>query len=191
MVYRLIPIPTDNLLLGSTLGSSAVVSRIGNYLPYPGYATSNTLLNALRPYPQFSTIVVQNSPTGRTWYDSLQMKGTHRLSHGLAVNGTFTWAKSLVGIRPVLFQDSNKSLQTTDQPFLFNANISYRTPRWFSNKLLTALTMDWSLGAFLQYGSGSATDAAGRDEHQLSGHQRNVPCSGAASLSERPQLRLH
>ena len=146
--------PADNLLLGSTLGSAAVVSRIGNYLPYPGYATSNTLLNALRPYPQFSSIVVQNSPTGRTWYDSLQMKGTHRLSHGLSVNGTFTWAKSLVGIRPVLFQDSNKSLQPTDQPFLFNANISYRTQRWFSNKFLTALTMDWSLGAFLQYGSG-------------------------------------
>jgi Carboxypeptidase regulatory-like domain len=146
--------PADNLLLNSAIGTPAVVSRIGNYLPYPGYATTNTLLNALRPYPQFSTIVVQNSPTGRTWYDSLQMKGTHRLSHGLAVNGTFTWSKSLVGIRPVLFQESDKSLQATDQPFLFNANISYRTQRWFSNKFLTLLTRDWSLGAFLQYGSG-------------------------------------
>jgi hypothetical protein len=28
-----------------------------------------------------------NSPTGRTFYDSLQIKGTKRLSHGLQVNG--------------------------------------------------------------------------------------------------------
>src|SRR6185437_9794014 len=68
----------DNLLLGSTIGSAAVTSRVGNLVPYPCYATSNTLLNALRPFPQFTTIAVQNSPTGNTWYDSLQMKGTKR-----------------------------------------------------------------------------------------------------------------
>ena len=55
-----------------------------------------------------STIADSNSPTGRTWYDSLQMKGTHRLSHGLQINGTFTWSKALVGIRPNLFVESDK-----------------------------------------------------------------------------------
>ena len=57
--------PNDNLLLGDTLANSAVIARIGNYLPYPGYATTNTLLNALRPFPQFSTINDANSPTGQ------------------------------------------------------------------------------------------------------------------------------
>jgi hypothetical protein len=146
--------PNDNLLLGDALSNSAVIARIGNYLPYPGYSTSNTLLNALRPFPQFSTITDTNSPTGRTWYDSLQAKGTHRLSHGLSVQGTFTWSKALVGIRPVLFQESDKSLQTTDQPFLFNTNILYTTQRYFSNHLVTVVTKDWAIGAFLQYGSG-------------------------------------
>jgi len=144
----------DNLLLGDTLANSAVVSRIGNYLPYPGYSTSNTLLNALRPFPQFSTIVDTNSPTGRTWYDSLQMKGNHRLSHGLSIQGTFTWSKALVGIRPNLFVESNKSFQTTDQPFLFNTNILYTTQKYFNSRLLTTLTKDFAIGAFLQYGSG-------------------------------------
>ena len=144
----------DNLLLGQTLASSAVISRFGNIAPYPGYAATNTLLNALRPFPQFSTITVSNSPTGRTWYDSLQMKGTKRLSHGLQINGTFTWSKAMVGIRPNLFVSSNKSLQTTDQPFLFNTNIVYTTQKWFDNKLLVGVTKDWTVGAFLQYGSG-------------------------------------
>jgi hypothetical protein len=146
--------PIDNLLLNSALSSAAVVSRVGSILPYSGYATSNTLINALRPFPQFSTIAVQNSPTGNTWFDSLQMKGTKRLSHGLQVNGTFTWSKAMVRIRPNLYVPSEKSIQPTDQPFLFNANILYTTSRWFSNKLLTTAIRDWAFGAFLQYGSG-------------------------------------
>jgi hypothetical protein len=146
--------PADNLLLGSTLASAAVISRVGVIVPYSGYATSNTLLNGLRPFPQFSTIADTNSPTGNTWYDSLQMKGTKRLSHGLQVAGTFTWSKSLVNIRPNLFVASDKSLQPTDQPAVFNANLVYTTQRWFANKFLGAAWRNWSVGAFVQYASG-------------------------------------
>jgi hypothetical protein len=144
----------DNLLLGQTIGSAAVIGRVGAILPYAGYGANNTLINALRPFPQFSTIADYNSPTGSTWYDSLQVKGTKRLSHGLQVNGTFTWSKALVAIRPNLFVDSIKSLQSTDQPFLFNANIVYTTQKYFQSRTLAAVTKDWAIGAFLQYGSG-------------------------------------
>lgn len=146
--------PTDNLLLGSALSSAGVISRVGNILPYSGYSTGNTLINALRPFPQFSTLLVTNSSTGHTWYDSLQMKGTKRMGHGLQVNGTFTWSKAFVAIRPNLFVQSNKSVQPTDQPFLFNANILYTTQKWFANKMLATATKDWSFGVFLQYGAG-------------------------------------
>jgi len=148
--------PADNLLLSSALNSPAVIARIGNYLPYPGYPTSNTLINALRPYPQFSTAVVTNSPTGKTWYDSMQVKATKRMSHGLQVNGTFTWSKALVLTREDLFNPSSseKSIQTTDQPYLFNANILYQTQKWFKNSAVAFVTKDWQLGAFVQYASG-------------------------------------
>ena len=145
---------TDNLLLGSALSNSAVITRVGNLTPYSGYASSNTLLNALRPFPQFSSIGVQNSPTGKTYYDSLQMKGTKRMSHGLQVNGTFTWSKAMQLIRPNLFVASDKSIQSTDQPFLFNANILYTTQSWFGNKMVRTAVKDWSLGVYLAYGSG-------------------------------------
>jgi hypothetical protein len=49
---------------------------------------------------------------------------------------------------------SLKSIQGTDQPYLFNANIVYNTPKASNNKVLAWVTRDWQLGAFLQYGSG-------------------------------------
>ena len=76
---------------------------MGNIRPYSGYLTSNTLINALRPFPQFSTTAVTNSPTGKTYYDSMQVKGTKRMTHGLQVNGTFTWSKALVLTREDFF----------------------------------------------------------------------------------------
>jgi len=144
----------DNLLLGSTIGSTAVTSRLGIIQPYTGYSTTNTLANALRPYPQFSTIAVTNSSTGNTWYDSLQMKGTQRFSLGLQVNGTFTWSRAFTSIRPQLFAGSIKSLQSTDQPFVFNVNILYTTQTYFHNRLAVLATKDWSFGAYVQYASG-------------------------------------
>lgn len=146
--------PADNLLLGQPLSSAAVIGRVGNIVPYSGYSTANTLINALRPFPQFSTIVDYNSPTGSTWYDSLQIKATKRLSHGLQVNSAFTWSKALEAIRPNLFVQSDKSIQPTDQPFLWNTNIVYTTQNWFSNKFVSAVTKDWGIGALLVYGSG-------------------------------------
>jgi hypothetical protein len=168
---------TDNLLLGQTLASTQVISRFGSIVPYAGYASSNTLLNALRPFPQFSTIAVVNSPTGNTWYDSLQVKGTKRLSHGLQVNATFTWSKAMVAIRPNLFVPSTKSLQTTDQPFLFNTNIVYTTQKWFNNRLISTVTKDWAVGTFLQYGSGlPLTPPAATNTNYIGGsEQYRVP----------------
>ena len=146
----------DNLLLSSAINSAAVVSRVGSILPYSGYAGTNTLLNALRPYPQFSSTLVTNSPTGNTYYDSLQVKGTKRMSRGLSVNGTFTWSKAMVSTRQDLFNanSSSKTIQSTDQPYLFNANFTYETQKWFTNRALSLITKNWQVGGFVQYSSG-------------------------------------
>jgi hypothetical protein len=149
--------PADAALITQPLSSPAVAAKIGNYLPYPGYSTANTLYNALRPLPQFSTAVVTNSPTGKTWYDSLQVKATKRMSHGLQVNGAFTWSKALTLITPENFfnpQASQKSIQSTDQPFLLTMNVLYQTQTYFKNRVLSLVTKDWQFGAFTQYGSG-------------------------------------
>jgi hypothetical protein len=149
-------VPADNLLLTSSISSPAVSSRIGNYLPYAGYSTGNTLLNALRPFPQFSTITVSNSPTGGTWYHALNLRGTKRMSHGLQAGGAFTWSKSEVRIAEDIFNAASgqKSIQATDQPFVFLASVVYQTQNWFSNKIVSTITRDWQLGSAVQYASG-------------------------------------
>jgi carboxypeptidase family protein/TonB-dependent receptor-like protein len=151
--------PADNLLLSSIISSAGVIARTGVLTPYSGYPTSSTLVNALRAYPQFSTLNTTNTPTGNTWYDSLQIKGTHRLSRGLQANATFTWSKALVAIRQDIFNpaSSTKEIQPTDQPFLFNANLTYTTPKVEAlNKFKGAnwLVQDWTLGVFFADGSG-------------------------------------
>lgn len=148
----------DNALLSLPISNPQVISRVGVLSPYPGYPTTSTLLNALRPYPQFSTIAVSGSPTGKTWYDSLQIRANQRFSHGLQATGTFTWSKAMILTREDIFNptSSSKSIQSTDQPFLFNAGINYTTqrPQFVSNRIIQTIVKDWTVGGILQYGSG-------------------------------------
>ncbi len=154
----------DNLLLSQPVSSPGAIQRFGHQLsPYAGFPATSSVLQALEPYPQFTGNIFgpysyTNAPTGKTWYDSLQVKGTKRLSHGLLVNGTFTWSKALANTREDFWNpaSSSKTYQSTDQPFLFNANILYTIPNLLENhnKLLQYAVRDWQFGAFLQYGSG-------------------------------------
>jgi len=156
--------PADNLFLSNLNSSPAVIARFGQpLLPYAGFRGS--VLQALEAYPQFSSAgnifgpyAVTNAPTGNTWYDSLQAKVTKRFSHGLEAFGTFTWSKALVSTRQDFFNpnSSAKTLQATDQPFLFNANIVYTIPKILDsfNKPLSWAVRDWQFGAYVAYGSG-------------------------------------
>lgn len=157
----------DNLLLSQTITSTNVTARGLGSLPYPGFPTTGTLNNSLRAFPQFSTsgpgntpLAVTGSPTGKTWYDSLQAKGTQRLSHGLSVTSAFTWSKALSLTREDFFNpdSSFKNLQATDQPFLFNIAAVYTTPKaQFLDKWKAAswLARDWEVGVSATYGSGA------------------------------------
>ena len=157
----------DNLLLSQPINSTQVINRVGNVSPYPGFPANQSLLNALRPFPQFSAVAggfgppaplgVTNAPTGDTWYDSMQAKVTKRFSYGLQATGTFTWSKALISTRENFWDpsSSSKTFQLTDQPFLFNANIVYTVPKFFPNhSALSWAARDWQFGVFLQYGSG-------------------------------------
>src|SRR5262249_52243242 len=62
---------TDQQLLSKTFTSSDVTSRFK--VPYAGFPVGQTLAQALRPFPQFTTIPVYWNPMGRTWYDALQV----------------------------------------------------------------------------------------------------------------------
>ena len=141
---------------------------------YPGFPTTQTLLQALRPYPQWNGIPpFLGPPDGNTWYDSLQIKGTQRFQHGLSAQVAYTWQKELtngtnsntsyVTPSPPLINDVfNKALDKQISGFSIPQELiiafNYTTPRIHGDttamKALSWVARDWTIGGVLRYQSG-------------------------------------
>jgi Carboxypeptidase regulatory-like domain len=173
--------PADYALLNTPISNPAVIAKFPLLANpsnvYPGFPTSETLAQALRPYPQwFGVPPFLGPPMGDTWYDSLQVKVTKRYSHGLTAQVAYTFSKSLTNAAnsntsyltpndPVLNDPYNtptiKQLSGFDQPQVLVISFSYTTPKaegFFGDKPLgkTAswLARDWTIGGVLKYASG-------------------------------------
>ncbi|PYR98024.1 MAG: hypothetical protein DMG12_23590, partial [Acidobacteria bacterium] len=91
----------DRALLTLPIRSPQVIARFPNLANsnsvYPGFPSDQSLIQALRPHPQWIGIPPFLGPElGDTWYDSLQAKATQRFSRGLTGQVAFTWQKELV-----------------------------------------------------------------------------------------------
>ena len=84
-------LPLGSLLTQSVTSAAAVAAKIP--VPYAGFTGS--VAQALRPYPQYLNILNNSNPNGNSTYHALQVKLTKRLSHGLTIQGAYTWSKSL------------------------------------------------------------------------------------------------
>ncbi|HEY6346786.1 MAG TPA: TonB-dependent receptor [Bryobacteraceae bacterium] len=159
----------DLSLLASPLNSALAVQRGFSNAPYPGFPISSTVAQALRPYSQFGTLTTMWSPLGDTWYDALQVKATKRFSHGLSSTTVFAWHKQLVigassssggaPVNDVFNRAQNKYISQYDQPLTFNTAVSYVVPALKTNKVLSSAARDWTVGAYLAYGSGLPIEA--------------------------------
>ena len=99
-----------------------------------------------------------SSNQGNSFYDSLQVKFVKRLSHGLDVSSNYTFSKT-ENIGGYINADPynraiQKGLDSNDYPHIFVTAITYMTPKATSNKLIRAVTGDWTWGATLRYASG-------------------------------------
>jgi len=173
--------PSDYSLLTSQISNPAVIARFPKLADpsnvYPGFPSTSTLAQALRPYPQWYGVPsFLGPPDGDTWYDSLQIKVTKRLSHGLSAQGAYTWSKALnngassnssylVPYDPVLNDPFNtksfKQLSGFNTPQAMVISFSYTTPK-ISNfggdnvggKAVRWAARDWTVGGVLRYQSG-------------------------------------
>jgi hypothetical protein len=173
--------PSDFALLNDPISTPAVIQRFPALANpsnvYPGFPSSETLAQALRPYPQwFGVPSFLGPPDGDTWYDALQIKVTKRYSHGLTAQLAYTFSKSLTNAAnsntsyltpndPVLNDPFNlptdKQLSGFDQPQVLVISFSYTTPKaegLFGDKPigkgLSWLARDWIIGGVLKYASG-------------------------------------
>jgi hypothetical protein len=169
-------LPTSRLGLGSLLQQridSPAVIAAGFRKPFPNFPDSQTLAQALRPYPQFGAISDRNAGVGRSWYDSLQTKVERRF--GLwQLMGAYTWSKSLglMHFRQIFSQTQvnaqdaynipeGKSYLPFDQPHVLNILNSFDLPfgrgrKWLNgSRWVDAVVGGWTIAGAQRYYSGN------------------------------------
>jgi hypothetical protein len=161
--------PSDFNLLTQPISSPSVAAR-GFVKPYATFPSGATLAQALRPFPQFSSVTDQYERDGNTWYDALQIQVTKRLHNGLSGGLGYVWSKDLGTIGPgngglttaTLIQDptlppkSQKSYLYIDLPQMLNFYFNYETPRFSfaQSGWKRALFTGWTTDGIFHYQSG-------------------------------------
>jgi hypothetical protein len=157
---------TVRSLLSSSITSAAAVAA-GFTKPYANFPDSGSVLQSLRPFPQYSSISPYQAPIGDSWYDALQTKVVKRFSHGLTATGTFTWSKSLdstTGAGNIYDRQTFKGLAVADYPHIFSLSVDYTVPALGPVKrhgLTRALLSDWRISWMTTIQSGDLLTAPG------------------------------
>jgi hypothetical protein len=157
---------TDRTLLTSSITSPVAIGR-GFKKPYANFPDTGTVIQSLRPFPQYNGIGSMWAPLGKTWYDAFQAKATKRYSQGLDFTVSYAFSKNLTnsdGSGNPFDRSSFKSLSASDQPHVLTTSINYKLPAYgfaVKNRLARTALADWTLGAVLQYTSGQLLQAPG------------------------------
>lgn len=153
-------------LLNSTITSAGAVAA-GFKLPYPGFPANGTVLQSLRPYPQFSSVGQLWAPLGASWYDALQVKATKRFSHGLTATFAYAFSKTLdnaTNAGSIYDRGSFKGLSPNYLPHVASLSVNYTVPKFGfakSNRVAGALLSGWKIGMIDTWQSGALLASPG------------------------------
>lgn len=144
-------------LLTQSVGSAAATAA-GYGAPYPGFTGS--VAQSLRPYPQYLNIENRSNPNGNSTYHAFQLKAEKRMSGGLTLLTSYTWAKTIsdgdimAGGGPAgqTFYDRRleKGISTNDVPHVAAISYLYELPIFKSNRWLGG----WTFSGIHQYQAG-------------------------------------
>ena len=147
--------------------SSATAVNAGYKKPYPNFPDSGTVIQTLRPFPQYNGIGTLWAPMGDSWYNSLQTKLTKRYSKGLTFTVSHAFSKTLdsySGNGYVFNRKDFKGLSVNDRPHILSISVNYTMPAYgFAKKNMLTRTMlaGWTIGGVSQYSSGALLAAPG------------------------------
>jgi hypothetical protein len=176
-------LPVSELSKGSLLQrriDSPEAQAAGIRKPYAAFPDSQTVAQALRPFPQYFGVLDRNSGVGQTWYDALQAKVERRFgSWQLMAN--YTWSKALaanhyrqifsqhtnVGAQDAYNTDDMKAISPFDQPHVLSILNSLDLPFGKGRKFLRSdnfvvnlLVGGWTIAAVQNYRSGAPIQIA-------------------------------
>ncbi|HEY2013388.1 MAG TPA: TonB-dependent receptor [Bryobacteraceae bacterium] len=174
-------------LLSSTIGSAAAIAA-GFKAPYPGFPSTASVLQSLRPFPQYSSIAQYQAPLGDSWYDSLQVKVIKRLSHGLTASLAYTFAKALDSTTnngSIYDRASFKGLSQFYYPHIFSLSVDYTIPAIGPvkhSRIARTILADWRVTTLDTIQSGdllaSPTSSNSISSYVSTGYNRQVRVPG-------------
>jgi hypothetical protein len=174
-------------LLTSTITSAGAVAA-GFKLPYAGFPTSGTVLQSLRPFPQYSGVGQMYAPLGSSWYDALQVKVVKRLSHGLTASLAYTFSKALdstTNAGSIYDRASFKGLSPNYYPNILSISADYTLPAIGpvkGNRIARAILSDWRISSLNTFQSGvllgSPGSTNGIGTYLSTGYTRQVRVAG-------------
>jgi hypothetical protein len=158
-------------ILRSNITSATAVSA-GIQKPYPSF--TGTVAQALRPFPQYTTISTgpQNGDkSGHSSYHAFILKADRRLSQGLTMQWNYVLSK-LITDSDTYFANSataamdqnnrrlEKSIGQYDQTHAFKFSTLYDLPfgkgrKWINHGFLTNVIGGWRISAIQVYTSGT------------------------------------
>jgi hypothetical protein len=161
------------LRLGTLLNqniASAAAAAAGIRAPYAGF--TGTVSQALRPFPQYTSVSNLFQGNGYSTYHSLQMKVDKRFSRGFMVMNAYTLSKlidtggSARGSEDPSAMDTfnrhlEKALAADDQThtlvtsFIYELPFGIGRPYLHSNKVLANVIGNWRISGSLRYFSGN------------------------------------
>jgi hypothetical protein len=145
----------------------------------------------VRPYPNFSNLYELDS-NGTASYNSLQATVDHHLAHGLQVQSSFTWSKTIdvassgnISFGSPYLGDPfnlrwNRGVSSLSVPFNWVTNFIYHSPDFKGkNKLIQETVGGWELSSIVTEQSGNPFSI------QASGVNWNEDDSGSMQYLDR------
>jgi hypothetical protein len=168
---------------GSKLGDPYATTGValGIPLPYPTFLTdfpTANVLQALRPYPQYSDIFNNFDMTGSSLYHAIQVQVEKRYTNGLSFLVSYNLSKMMSNTNSgftsfasrALNKDNQKaewSIDNNDQTNMVNIAATYELPfgkgRPFLNRggVVNAILGGWQISPLLTYATGTPLFSSG------------------------------
>jgi hypothetical protein len=151
--------------------NSPQVKAAGFGAPYPGFDTTQSLYQALRPYPQYLDVLEDATNGTSSTYHALILKAQKRFSSGLSFLANYTvskyitdseWAPGAFGALPTIANNRrlDKGVYKFDIPQRFVLSYSYDLPfgkgkKYLNHSRIVDMAVGgWTITGIQQYQSG-------------------------------------